>query len=172
MQEGNDRRLLERGTIGKHSRTRRVFLTNFFAKVPYGLTLNISDKHAERISLHSRETYPAEACGILIGTLSGDMRTVTEVWPAKNELSSKSSYEIDPETLFHAFTYAEQNGLEVVGFYHSHPFWSADASEIDKARANYPGLSYLIYSIPKNEMKSFYFDGRRLIHELVTTTTD
>ena len=103
--------------------------------------------------------------------MTRDVRTVTEAWPAKNRLSSESSYEIDPEDLFHAFTYAERNGLEVIGFYHSHPFWSADASEIDKARANYPGLSYLIYSIPNNEMKSFYFDGKRLNEEPVMVTT-
>ena len=66
-----------------------------------------------------------------------------------------------------AFTYAEQNRLQVVGFYHSHPFYSADASEIDKARANYPGLSYLIYSISNNEFRSFVFDGRQLVPESV-----
>ena len=136
------------------------------------MTVKISDKHLERISLHSNECYPAEACGILIGTLAGDTRTVTEVWPARNELSSESSYEIRPETLLHAFTYAEQNGLEVVGFYHSHPFWSADASEIDKSRANYPGLSYLIHSIPNKEVKSFLYDGSQLIHEPVVTITE
>lgn len=131
------------------------------------MTLVISKKHLERISLHSRQYYPLEACGILIGTLTGNERRVMEVWPAKNELSSESSYEIRPETLFQAFAYAEQNRLEVLGFYHSHPFWSADASEIDKSRANYPGLSYVIYSIQKNEMKSFRFDGRQLIPEPV-----
>jgi len=136
------------------------------------LTIKISDRHVERISFHSEECYPAEACGILIGTIAGDVRTVTEVWPARNELSSESSYEIRPETLLHAFTYAEQNRLEVVGFYHSHPFWSADASEIDRSRANYPGLSYVIYSIPKKDMKSFLYDGSQLIHEPVVTTTE
>jgi len=107
-----------------------------------------------------------------MGTLAGDVRAVTEVRPAKNQLSSESSYEIDPETLFHAFLYAEQNNVEVVGFYHSHPFWSANASAIDKARANYPGLSYLIYSTPRNEILSFYFDGRQLVHEPVRMTND
>ena len=91
------------------------------------------------------------------------------MWPARNELSSESSYEINPETLFHAFTYAEQNRLQVVGFYHSHPFWSADASEIDKSRVSYPGLSYLIYSVPENEVKSFHFDGKQLVNESVRT---
>jgi len=136
------------------------------------LTLNISDRHVERISLHSRESYPVEACGILIGTVTDDERTVIEVWPARNELSSESSYEIHPETLFRAFTYAEQNKLEVVGFYHSHPFWSAEASEIDRARANYPGFSYLIYSVPNGEMKSFHFDGKQLVNEPVRTAAD
>jgi proteasome lid subunit RPN8/RPN11 len=131
------------------------------------LTLEISAEHAERISSHSKESQPVEACGVLIGKLAGDTRTVTEVWPAMNRLFSESLYEIDPETLLHAFSHAEQNELEVVGFYHSHPFSSADASEIDKARANYPGLSYVIYSIPRSELKSFHFDGKRLAPESV-----
>lgn len=135
------------------------------------MTLKISDKHVEHVSLHSKKCYPTEACGILIGALAGHVRTVTEVWPARNERSSESSYEIHPETLLHGFTYAEQNRLEVVGFYHSHPFWSADPSEIDRSQANYTGLSYVIYSIPKNEMKSFVFDGRQLILEPLVTST-
>jgi proteasome lid subunit RPN8/RPN11 len=136
------------------------------------LTLKISATHVKQISSHSKESYPIEACGVLIGTLTSDERAVTEVWPAKNQLSSESSYEIDPETLFRAFSHAEQNKVEVVGFYHSHPFWSAEPSEIDRAQANYPGLSYLIYSIPRNEILSFYFDGRQLIHEPARITND
>ncbi len=136
------------------------------------MTLKISAKHLERISSHSKQSSPIEACGVLVGTLTADVRTVTEVWPAKNQLSSESSYEIDPETLFRAFSHAEQKKLEVIGFYHSHPFWSADASEIDKARANYPGLSYVIYSIPRNDILSFYFDGKQLIREPVRMTSD
>jgi len=136
------------------------------------LTLEIAARHIKQISSHSNESYPIEACGVLIGTLAGDVRAVTEVRPAKNQLSSESSYEIDPETLFLAFLFAEQNNVEVVGFYHSHPFWSADASAIDRARANYPGLSYLIYSTSRNEILSFYFDGRQLVHEPVRITSD
>ncbi len=135
------------------------------------MTLKISRRNLERIFLHSKESCPVEACGILIGTVAGDLRTVVEARRAKNQLSSESSYEIDPESLFGAFTYAEQNELEVVGFYHSHPFWSADASETDDARANYPGLSYLIYSLAKNEAKSYYFDGTRLMNEPVKITS-
>jgi len=136
------------------------------------LTLQISAKHARQISSHSKEAYPLEACGVLIGTLADDVRTVTDVWPAKNQLSSESSYEIDAETLFRAFSHAEEKKLEVVGFYHSHSFWSADASDVDKARANYPSLSYVIYSIPRNEILSFYFDGRQLIHEPLRISGD
>jgi proteasome lid subunit RPN8/RPN11 len=136
------------------------------------LTLEISTKHTEQISSHSNESYPVEACGVLIGTVSGDARTVTEIWPAKNQLSSGSSYEIDPDTLLRAFSYSERSGLEVVGFYHSHPFSSTNASDVDRARANYPGLSYVIYSIPRNEIRSFNFDGRQLLSEPVKIFRD
>jgi len=136
------------------------------------LTIEISRNHVNRISSHSKETQPVEACGILIGNTRDDTRKVSEAWPAKNRLSSDSSYEIDPESLLNAFAYAEKKGLEVIGFYHSHPFWSADASATDRARANYPGLSYVIYSIPKNEIKSFYFDGKELLNESVRITAN
>jgi len=136
------------------------------------LTIEIPESHVKRISLHSKESQPIEACGILIGTTRHDVRKVIDTWPAKNRLSSESSYEIDPESLFNAFTYAEKNSLEVIAFYHSHPFWSAEASPIDRARANYPGLSYVIYSIPNKEIKSFYFDGKELHSESVIVTAD
>ena len=138
--------------------------------VPNLLTLQISAKYLEQISSHSKESYPVEACGVLIGALVDGARAVVDVWSAKNQLSSESSYEIDPETLYHAFSHAEGKDLEVVGFYHSHPFWSAEASDVDKARANYPGLSYVIYSIPRNEILSFYFDGKQLIRESIVMT--
>ena len=100
------------------------------------------------------------------------MRKVTDVWPAKNRLSSESSYEIDPESLFSAFTYADENGVEVIGFYHSHPFWSAEASAIDRAKANYPSVSYLIYSIPDEDVKSFCFNGKELYNEPIMLTAE
>ena len=124
------------------------------------------------ISLHSMESQPIEACGILIGTTRNDVRKVTDVWPAKNRLSSESSYEIDPESLFSAFTYADENGVEVIGFYHSHPFWSAEASAIDRAKANYPSVSYLIYSIPDEDVKSFCFNGKELYNEPIMLTAE
>jgi proteasome lid subunit RPN8/RPN11 len=135
------------------------------------LTISLSREQLERIVLHCKEACPAEACGILIGTTSGDLKTVTEAWPANNALASESSYEIPPETLFRAFTYAEQNGLEVLGFYHSHPSWPAEPSAVDRAQANYPGLSYLIYSIQNNEIESYHFDGRQMALESVELTS-
>ena len=129
------------------------------------MTLVIAAEQVKRISSHAKESHPIEACGLLIGTLGGDVRTVSEVWPAKNLLSSESSYEIDPETHARAFSYAEENSLEIVGFYHSHTFSSPDASEIDRAQANYPGFSYVIYSVTRDEILSFYFDGKQLSQE-------
>jgi len=170
MQKSDDRGVPEGRAVANRARNPYDILRLGYSRVLYLLTLIISNRHLERISLHSRESYPLEACGILIGTATDDQRTAREVWSARNELSSKSSYEIDPETLLRAFIYAEQNKLEVVGFYHSHPFWSAEASAIDRARANYPGLSYLIYSVPNREMKSFHFDGKQLVNEPVRTT--
>ena len=41
----------------------------------------------------------------------------------------------------------EENGMEVVGFYHSHPIGPDEPSETDAADATWDGYSYVIVSL-------------------------
>jgi len=109
----------------------------------------------EEIVRHSSDMFPIEACGILVGRKGDHRKIVEKAYRTKNVLNSASGYQIDPADLARVFAYAENDALEVVGFYHSHPYWSAQVSEVDRSFAHYPGLSYVIYSIPDNEVRSF-----------------
>ena len=61
---------------------------------------------------------PLECCGLLLG----HARRVEEACPAANVAPDPSRhFEIDPAALFAAHRAARAGGLELLGYYHSHP---------------------------------------------------
>lgn len=131
------------------------------------MTLIIKKMFFDVIAEHSLEEYPLEACGILLGHRKGPVKSVSRVFKARNILNSPSRYEIDPEDQLAAFTLADRESIEVVGFYHSHPYWEAEPSKIDAAMAFYRDTSYVIYSIPTRSLASFIWNGNEFIPEEV-----
>ena len=97
----------------------------------------------DAVLAHARETSPSECCGILIG--SGTR--IDETTPARNLAKGTSRYLIDPADHIAARRAARSRGLEVVGFYHSHPRSAAWPSPRDLAEATYPEAVYLIVSL-------------------------
>jgi proteasome lid subunit RPN8/RPN11 len=78
--------------------------------------------------------YPSEGCGVLVGDAGG--ATVRSVGAAAN-LSSRGRdrYELDPLAIVRAERSAREAGLDVVGFWHSHPDHPAEPSRLDTERA-------------------------------------
>jgi proteasome lid subunit RPN8/RPN11 len=113
------------------------------------LKLSQSDWHALRA--HGEETYPHECCGILLGTMNidKDERVVKTVIRAGNTRldSLESRYHIDPKELIAAQKQARVAGLDIVGFYHSHPDHPPRWSPTDLAEAHWIGCSYVITSV-------------------------
>ena len=100
----------------------------------------------EAIQAHGSEGYPHEICGIMIGP-RGD-RTVTEVRRARNIVTDRAHdrYEIDPRDHMRIQRDADAAGLDILGYYHSHPDHPAQASRFDTERA-WAGYVYLIVAI-------------------------
>ncbi len=100
---------------------------------------------------HGEETYPHECCGVLLGTLEGDQRTVVDVVRAGNTRldSPHNRYHIDPKELVRIQRQARERDLDIVGFYHSHPDHPARWSPTDFAEAHWIGCSYVITSVEK-----------------------
>ena len=100
----------------------------------------------EAIQAHGAEGYPNEICGIMLGP-QGD-HTVTEVRRARNIITERSRdrYEIDPLDHIRIQREADDAGLDIVGYYHSHPDHPARASVFDTERA-WAGYVYVIVSI-------------------------
>lgn len=110
--------------------------------------LVITPRHLETIRRHAGVCYPDECCGVLIGQSLGETTIVERVLSVGNERedSRRNRYLITPETVLAADREARALGLEVVGYYHSHPDHAAGPSDFDREHA-WPGVSYLIVSV-------------------------
>ena len=98
----------------------------------------------EEVHSHASEGYPYEICGLLLG----HGLEVTGVRRATNieKENPETRYTIDPRDQLRIQREADDLGLDVVGYYHSHPDHPAQASRFDTERA-WAGYVYLIVSI-------------------------
>ena len=97
----------------------------------------------DAIIAHARAAQPAECCGMLIGTGAA----IDEAVPAKNAAARSTRFLIDPKDHIDARRDARRRGLEVLGFYHSHPQSPPWPSATDVAEAAYPEVVHLIVSL-------------------------
>ena len=111
--------------------------------------IDIKKNHIEQIKEHAQKDYPYECCGILLGKFENGEKTVTEVLEISNEKEEENRhnrYLIPSSKILETELYAIKNGLDIVGFYHSHPDHSAIPSAYDVEHA-LPVYSYLIVSV-------------------------
>ncbi len=95
-----------------------------------------------------RAEYPHEACGLLVGREQDGLIRVERAVQARNlDLErARDRYELDPGDFVVADARAREQGLDVVGIWHSHPDHPAEPSPTDLAGA-FEGWSYLILSV-------------------------
>lgn len=125
--------------------------------------LELSRAQIEAIRAHGESTYPEECCGLLIGKLSQNRKTVVEVkatqnvWNAETaELfleqagTKRSHYTIAPETMLAVQKATRDRNLQIIGIYHSHPNHPAIPSECDRLYA-WQQYSYIIVSVQQGK---------------------
>jgi proteasome lid subunit RPN8/RPN11 len=124
------------------------------------LKLGIRAELAEKIREHGVETYPYECCGALLGTdydgLANDpnresrkvSREVLSLFPLVNRRddSPRNRFAVTADDVREAEKAASAQGLEVIGWYHSHPDHPAKPSDFDRDHA-WPWYSYIIVSV-------------------------
>jgi proteasome lid subunit RPN8/RPN11 len=117
--------------------------------------VTIKDTDYEQLRRHGEETYPFECCGALLGQFTGQDRVVQEVVRCGNTRADRPQdrYHIDPKELISIQRQATGKGLEIVGFYHSHPDHPARWSQTDLAEAHWIGCSYVITSVESGKSR-------------------
>ncbi|MFW5929115.1 MAG: desampylase [Halobacteriota archaeon] len=105
----------------------------------------------DRLVEHARQGRPHEICGVLAGDRESDH--VSHSVEVENVSETpRTNYLMEPEDQLRAIDEVEEElGLDVVGFYHSHPEGPEQPSETDEARATWPDHVYVIVSLGPDE---------------------
>ena len=127
-------------------------------------TLTISDDVYQAIRRHGERTYPHECCGVLLGRTDENGNAVETAVEAGNTRtdSAHNRYNIAPQELIRIQRQGRERGLDIVGFYHSHPDHPAQWSKTDFEEAHWIGCSYVITSVEQGAAKitnSFLLSG-------------
>jgi len=128
--------------------------------------LKIPQSDFDEIRRHGEETYPHECCGVLLGVIGATAREVRATVRCGNTRvdSPQNRYDIHPRELVRVQREARERGLDILGFYHSHPDHPARWSPTDFQEAHWIGCSYVITSIEKGTAaltNSFALTGTR-----------
>ncbi len=126
--------------------------------------LHITREVYEVIRSHGEETYPDECCGALLGHPAAQGWYVESAMRAGNMRtdSAHNRYQIAPVELVKIEREARSRGLEIAGFYHSHPDHPAHWSATDFAEAHWLGCSYVITEVARGKAvvtNSFFLAG-------------
>ena len=112
--------------------------------------ISLTQARADEVRGHGESDYPFECCGLLVGRFEeGGLKVVVETYPisnAREEESKRTRFLIRPEELMRGERHARARGLDVVGFYHSHPDVEAVPSRYDLEHA-WPTYSYVVVSV-------------------------
>jgi proteasome lid subunit RPN8/RPN11 len=111
--------------------------------------LLLAKKLEQQIRDHGAKDYPNECCGAMLGKdEDASVREVVALFPLINRRddSPRNRFSITPQDFRDAERAAAERGLDLLGWYHSHPDHPARPSEFDREHA-WPWYSYIIVSV-------------------------
>lgn len=113
------------------------------------MTIAIPREILNKIHAHGQQAYPEEGAGLLLGHSNGDRRQVSgilELANSREDGARRNRYLFSPQDYLWGEEQAEQQGLEVLGVFHSHPDAPNRPSDYDREWA-WPSFSYVITSV-------------------------
>lgn len=113
---------------------------------------------------HCKSVYPNEGCGILVGERKGEDWFVHRPVPVpnRNEERARDRFEISPKDYLLVEKEAHRDGLDVIGFFHSHPDVPPFPSQTD-AQFAWEGFVNIIVGVfggQKTRVRAHLYDGK------------
>ena len=133
--------------------------------------ITIDRRVLDEVQAHADAEAPRECCGMLIG----DATRVVDHVRATNLAEGTTRFLIDPHDHIRALRDARSRGLDVVGFYHSHPRSRAYPSPTDVAECGYAGVLHLIVGKDETgapEARLFSIDGETIAEVVYAVATN
>ena len=106
--------------------------------------MTLTSVHRDAVVATCVRALPNEGCGLLLGTPEG---IVTDVIASPNVADSAKLYEIDSGVLLRAYRRCDEEGLNVLGVFHSHTHSEAYPSPTDVNQAPDPSWHYVLVSL-------------------------
>jgi len=104
--------------------------------------LKFKPEHWQAMQQHVASQAPLEACGLLAGK-GGRVEAVLMV---RNAEQSRVRFRMDAQEQYNAFKWIDDQNLELVGIFHSHPSGPETVSPTDIAEASYEVVHIIWFS--------------------------
>jgi proteasome lid subunit RPN8/RPN11 len=103
---------------------------------------------------HAEAAFPKECCGILLGTDAGGSRHAVVAIACRNAYEGEQSdrFQLDPKEQIAADRKAREMGLDILGFFHSHPDCDAYFSATD-LKNSWPWYSNVVLSVQAGQFR-------------------
>ena len=124
------------------------------------ISLKLKKDDYTKILEHCVAGLPDESCGLIAGSIDGEVKTIEKVYLLTNIDHSNEHFSMDPKEQLAAVKDARANGLTMLGNFHSHPESPSRPSEEDKRLAYDSTAEYLILSLMDRDnpvLKAFGF---------------
>ncbi len=125
--------------------------------------ITLKRKDYDSIVEYAKEQLPAEACGLIAGTVDGNGdKTVEKVYLLTNTDDSSEHFTMDPKEQLSSVKDMRANGIAPLGNWHSHPETPSRPSDEDKRLAYDSTASYMILSLMDKEdpvLNSFHIEA-------------
>jgi proteasome lid subunit RPN8/RPN11 len=130
------------------------------------VTWTIRQSVLDEMVAHARAERPRECCGLLVGAGG----SVLMARRALNLSADPNRFLIDPKAHIDARRDGRGSGLDVVGFYHSHPHSAPIPSVTDVAEAWYDDHLYAIVGLAGDAAETRIYELRNKQFVEVTIT--
>jgi len=125
------------------------------------MILQLTGEQLRLLRAEAERSHPVEACGLLFGKMDKERAVVKKVVVAPNRLKSAVRFEMDPQLVYAAFEEADQEGLQFIGLFHSHPAPALPSSVDVKYMELWGDTIWLILSSTEDRAAAFQLtDGK------------
>ncbi|MDR1385418.1 MAG: M67 family metallopeptidase [Planctomycetaceae bacterium] len=124
-------------------------------------TIRLRQSDYAKIIDHAKAGLPYESCGLIAGTVDGEIKTVQHVFLLTNIDQSREHFSMNPREQLAAIKEMRTNGWSPLGNFHSHPETPARPSAEDIRLAFDSSASYLILSLAEVEpiLRAFHIEN-------------
>ena len=118
------------------------------------ITLLITENQIDTLIRSTKEDFPSESCSLLFGSIIDDEYHVKVLKKMENKAQSEYSFHMDSDELMKVYKWASDNGLDVIGVYHSH-LEGSNPSDTDLTFMKINPVIWLIYDVSKSTYRAF-----------------